>query len=177
MHGIRRPPVRQRHPLDLFPGPAGETTRPAHPEVSIGAFGEIPEHGRRPAVRQRKKLEPPIVPSPQATPRAHPQVAAPILVEREDVVRDEPRSVGQVEDDEAHAVEARQSVGRAHPQIAVARLDDGAHRVVRHPVGRGPVPHEIFSRRSFIRRRGRGDQEPQHEVQGRAPEHGYALPG
>ncbi len=108
-----------------------------HPR--IGAYPQpsavVLVQGPHDAVRQaRRSFEPGerVVPvAYQAAARADPEGARPVLVEGLHVRVLEGRGILLVEDHEAHAVEADEALLGAEPEVTVARLDDGANRVLR----------------------------------------------
>src|SRR5262249_33833060 len=68
-----------------------------------------------------------------------PQIALTVFQQTGEPVAGQPRTVALVEDGEAYAVKAHQPVKGRKPQIAIARLYNAAHGVLRQPVVRRPV--------------------------------------
>jgi hypothetical protein len=94
---------------------------------------------------------------------SNPQAAVPRLEQREDAVARKPGGVGRVEDGEADAVEANQSVEGRRPEIAVAALEQLVDGVDGQPILHRP---RLVDER--LRRWGGGDARSLRPLCGRS---------
>ena len=68
----------------------------------------------------------------------------PIFKQDREAMADDAERIALVEGGEAHAVKAHQPIERCQPQIAIARLHNVAHRVLRQSVVRRPMIEAVL---------------------------------
>src|SRR3569833_2321748 len=79
------------------------------------------------------------------------------------------RSVGAIEDDEAHAIEAGETAGRGNPEIANGCLLDRLNAIARQTIFRAPDSVAVLARNQLGR--GQGERVTQDGADGTARFH------
>jgi hypothetical protein len=89
-------------------------------------------------------------PSHTAVLRARPQIALTTFIKTVEAIAGDARRIALVEDHEAHAIEADQTVRSGQPEIPVASLADGMYRVLRQAIIRCPLIEAVLRLRDGV---------------------------
>ena len=97
------------------------------------------------AVRGRVALEDPIAITHQPELVQDPQDSGAVLDQPQTAIVDHAWTVSLVEDDEPRPVVTHQPIGGSNPQVSIARLENGAARILRQAVIGRPQIEIVFA--------------------------------